>query len=593
MDSQMKRYIEHYQYLVRRSKHLPLVLLLAMVFALLLLDAILPLRSLWFHDALLTRLGTWPILLTHILFPHQAIMPYIPAAPAVKLPVPPGSWKDTALLLAAFLNVFLLYLLALRLLPQRISYRYILSSTLLLGILCVLIPVVASTDVFSYIVYARLGVVYHLNPLTSLPTAIQNDPIYHYLSWHTQPSVYGPVWTLITCFFQWLALSFGHKSIVMMVLALRIVALVSHLGSTWLIWSISGHLERRFGFISLEKRLAATLAFAWNPLLLFEAGVNAHNDATLLLCILLSTWFLVRRTQITTRDYMLAAAVFALAMCIKLNVILLAPGLLLFLWMQPHNVRNFVLTTATSLGIIILLYAPFWQNGAALKVFEVNPAIYRNVNSPAEFLSYLYNGIYNRITDLSKHHPITVYIGSESGHVTHLLSMVIFLILYGILLWRASHAPHRIDNLPELFRWQALAWLLYCAFGAPWFWPWYAVTFFGLFALIEVTDKGVSFGLLHPFVVRIFTFSLLSVYCFLTWKPLHTVIPELPGFLWTYVRGLWIWILPLLALLAIHLHSKFRGVLQKLSMLARPHIKRAYSLMSSASAYLSDSVRSV
>ena len=584
----MKRYIKHYQYLVRLGNLLPLFLLLSMISAFLLLDAILPLRGLWFHDALLTRIGTWPILLTQILFSHQAIIPTLPGAPKVKLPVPPGRWRDTVLLLAAFLNVFLLYLLALRLLPQRISYRYILCSTLLLGILCVLIPVVASTDVFSYIAYARLGVIYHLNPLTSLPTAIRNDPVYPNLSWYTQPSVYGPTWTLITGFLQWLVLSFGHKSILIMVLALRIVALVSHLGSTWVIWSISGHLVRRFGFISLEKRLAATLAFAWNPLVLFEAGVDAHNDATLLLCILLSIWFLVRRPQITTRDYVLAAAVFALAMCIKLNVILLAPGLLLFLWMQPHKVRNIVLTTTTSLGIIIVLYAPFWQNGAALKVLEVNPAAYRNINSSAEFLSYLYNGISNHITDPSKHHLIAVYIGSEPEHVAHLLSIAIFLILYGMLWWRASHAPHRIDNLPELFRWQALAWLLYCAFGASWFWPWYAVTFFGLFALIEVTGSGLSWGLLQPFAMRILTFSLLSVYCFLTWKPLHTVIPELPGFLWTYVRGLWIWTLPLLALLAIRLYSLLSGVLQNLSMLVDPHIKRAYLLISLAPAYFRD-----
>ena len=581
----MKRYMKPYQYFVQRGTLLPLFLLLAMVTALLLLDAILPLRGLWFHDALLTRLGTWPILLTQILFPHQAIMPTLPGAPKVKPPVPPGRWRDTVLLLAAFLNVFLLYLLALRLLPQRISYRYILSSTLLLGLLCVLMPVVVSTDVFSYIAYARLGVIYHLNPLTSLPTAIRQDLVYPNLSWYTQPSAYGPTWTLITCFFQWLALTFGHRSIVIMVLALRIVALVSHLGSTGVIWSISGHMQRRFGSISREKRLGTTLAFAWNPLLLFEAGVNAHNDATLLLCILLSLWFLVRRPQITTRDAVLAAAVFALAMSIKLNVILLAPGLLLFLWMQPHKGRNIVLTTTTCLGSIIVLYAPFWQNGAVLKVLEVNPAASRNINSPAEFLSYLYNGISNHIADPAKQHLITVYIGSEPEHVAHLLSLGMFLILSGSLWWWASHATHRIDNVPELIRWQALAWLLYCVLGATWFWPWYAVTFFGLFALSEVSGSEVSWGVLQPFVMRLFTFSLLSVYCFFLWKPLYTGIPELPGFLWTYVRGFWIWTLPLLALLAIRLQTLRRGVLQKLSMLADPHMKRAYSLLSVAPAY--------
>jgi len=571
----MKRYLKFYHYLGSLDNLLPFVLLLAIVFAFLLLDALLPLRGLWFHDALLTRLGTKPVFLTRLLFPHQAIIPALPSADTVKPSIPPGTWQDTALLVAAFLNIFLLYLLALRLLPQRISFRYILGSTLLLGMLCVIVPIVASTDVFSYIAYARLGVIYHLNPLTSLPIAIRSDPVYHYLSWHTQPSVYGPFWTLITGFLQWLTVIFGHKSIVLMVLALRLVALASHLGSTWLIWSITGHLARHFGFISIEKRLAATLAFAWNPLLLFEAAINAHNDATLLVCILLAIWLLVRRPQRTTLDYVLAAVVFALAMCIKLNVIVLAPGLLLFLWMQPYKVRTIALTAATCLGIFFLLYAPFWQNGEVFRVLAVTPAPYRNVNSPAEFLSYLYIGIYQHMTNPSNQHPINVSVATAAGHIAHFLSIAIFLVLTGLFWWRASRSTSRIDNVPRLMPWLALAWLIYCAFGATWFWPWYAVTFFGLYAIIEVTHNRKSWGLLHPLVIRLFTFSLLTVYCFLTWKPLHTVIPGLPDFLWSYIRGLWIWTVPLLALLAVQLQPMLSSVVQKVSMLASPRMKRA------------------
>jgi hypothetical protein len=575
MDSQMKKYFKHYHYLGSWKNLLPFVLLLAMVAAFLLLDAMLPLRSFWFRDALLTHLGTWPVFLTRLLFPHRSIMPALPSAITVKPTLPPGTWGDTALLVADFLIIFLFYLLALRLLPQRIGLRYIVASTLLLGMLCAIVPIVISSDVFSYIVYARLGVIYHLNPLTSLPSAIRNDQVYHYLSWRYQPSVYGPFWTLITSFAQWLLVSSGHKSLVLMVLALRFVALASHLGSTWLIWSITGHLARHYGFISIEKRVTATLAFAWNPLLLFEAGVNAHNDATLLVCILLAIWLLVRSPQRTTLDYMLAAVVFALAMCIKLNVIVLAPGLLLFLWMQPQKVRTIALTMATCLGTFLLLYAPFWQNGEVFRVLAVTPAPYRNVNSLPEFVSYLYIGIYQNMTDPTNQRPVPVSVASAAGHFTHLLSIAIFLVLTGVLWWRASRSRSRIDNVPELTRWLALAWLIYCAFGATWFWTWYAVTFFGLYAIFEVTCNRKSWGLLHPFGVRLFIFSLLTVYCFITWKPSHTDIPGLPYFLWAYIRGVWIWTVPLLALLTIQLQLRLSSFVQKLSILAFPSMKRA------------------
>src|SRR5579863_5376663 len=56
----------------------PAAMLLAMVAAILLLDATLPLRDLWFHDALLTQMGAWPALPTLLLFPGWAINPHLP-----------------------------------------------------------------------------------------------------------------------------------------------------------------------------------------------------------------------------------------------------------------------------------------------------------------------------------------------------------------------------------------------------------------------------------------------------------------------------------------------------------------------------------
>src|SRR5207302_7069741 len=70
--------------------------------------------------------------------------------------------------------------------------------------------------------------------------------------------------------------------------------LLMHILSTILIWSISAHLLARKGLATPVQRMRATLAFAWNPLLLFEACVNAHNDEAVLFFVLLAIWFLVR-----------------------------------------------------------------------------------------------------------------------------------------------------------------------------------------------------------------------------------------------------------------------------------------------------------
>src|ERR1051326_41482 len=298
----------------QKGSSLLIIIPLAMVCAILFLDAVLPLGGLWFHTALLTQAGSWPLLPTQFLFPGRAVSSTITSAH----PTPPPvalSWEQIPFLLAAFLFIFLLFLLPLRRLPwvtratARVYLfprqgppilRYIFFSTLLLGVAYMLIPVVTSPDIFSYIAYARMGVIYHLNPLTTLPTAIRSDPVFVHIYWTTQPSAYGPTWVGISSLLQWVTLIFGAQTLLPMIVALRLVGLVSHLCSTLLTWSITGHLQRLLGRDAPDKRVLATLAFAWNPLLLFEACVNAHNDATLLLLVLLAIWFLLPGKQTTT-----------------------------------------------------------------------------------------------------------------------------------------------------------------------------------------------------------------------------------------------------------------------------------------------------
>src|SRR6201987_1793701 len=61
-------------------------------------------------------------------------------------------------------------------------------------------PILISTDVFSYIAYARMGVEHGLNPYTHGPIAIAHDPVYYYvgLDWKHIETAYGPLYTLLS-----------------------------------------------------------------------------------------------------------------------------------------------------------------------------------------------------------------------------------------------------------------------------------------------------------------------------------------------------------------------------------------------------------
>lgn len=571
------------------TRFFPYQVLGAMICAILLMDAILPLRDLWFREALLTQLGSWPLAPSMVLFPGWNVVPAVrPPSVADLLP----SWGIVFLLLGAFALVCLVYIFALRRLPRQISRNFIIISTLILGLLFTLIPAVTSSDLYSYIAYARIWVIHGLNPLTTVPSAIHKDVIYGYIFWRDQPSAYGPTWTLLTSSFQWFFAICGLGSFILpMVLMLRAWGLVMHISSACLIWSIGGSLQRLHGIVSARKRLFATLAFAWNPLLLLEACTNAHNDTTLLFFILLAIWFLVR-AQIGAEApvlvrlstwlkpaarswllYLAPALLLALGTSLKINLLLLAPGLFFYQWFQEEGqplsqrLKRVGSSVAVYVGVIVALYAPFWQGGAIFTVFKVNPGTSRSINTLPDTFGHLYNGLAAAFG-----FPVATPVGSPSEHFFHTLSMGLFVLAYTGLFWQVVRSPGSMRSIHGLVRWMALAWLLYCSIGSPWFWPWYLITFFGLYALIEASKPAQAYieeqftaqtgkpasitrlfkhfqdQLLQPAVIRLLTFSMLTLYCLATWGPAHSFAPGLPSFQWSYLTGVWVWLLPLLGL---------------------------------------------
>lgn len=527
------------------SSIVPYVLVVAMGVALILVAAVLPLQGIGADDALLSHGHALFLAPTHILFPGQPIRMILPLTAKTWHSTIPLSWRETGLMFCLLLNVFLLYLLALLVLPRKIHLEFVLVSTFLLGLICMFIPVVTSSDVFSYIAYARIGVLYHHNPLTTWPATIIQDPVITYVYWVNQPSAYGPVWAAITCAMQW-GLGFNSPAgILRMMMALRFLGLMMHLGSTYLIWSISGSLQRRRNGFADVRRLRATLAFAWNPLLLFEACVNAHVDVTLLFFVLLAIRVLARREQSSMRVYLVAAFLLALAACIKINVVLLAPALFIYLWkVRGWRFWRVLTVAATFAATILVLYVPFWDKGHLLDVLRFNPATFRNINSLPAFGNRLFDAL-----TFFNYKTLPYGAASPSEHLTHTAGMVLFALIY-LALCLVALRPGRVDTPPKLIGWMAASWLVYCFLGSPWFWPWYLVSFLGLFAILEsLHPQSWISGLFRlPLAIRLLTFSSLTLYCFYTWGAIKTTLPGHPAFKVSYMGGMWVWLLPLLAL---------------------------------------------
>src|SRR5260370_14812923 len=88
-------------------------ILIAMVAAILLLDATLPLRDLWFHDALLTQMGAWPVLPSLLIFPGRALLPHLPFRYPTITPGLLDGWLAIPMMVVAILMVFVVYVVPL------------------------------------------------------------------------------------------------------------------------------------------------------------------------------------------------------------------------------------------------------------------------------------------------------------------------------------------------------------------------------------------------------------------------------------------------------------------------------------------------
>jgi hypothetical protein len=465
------------------------------------------------------------------------------------------------LAMAAIFVCYFLALVALPCLVRNISWRYIFLSTSLLGLLCLFFPAVTSQDIFSYITYARMTLFYHLNPLTVEPIAIRGDVIYQYIYWVHQPSIYGPTWVFLTCLFQWLALFFGFHLVLSVQILLRLWGFAMHLCSVYLVYALCQRLyvERSPDPRQSERRCAlVTLAFAWNPFLLFEACVNAHNDVTIMCLILLTIWSLVLYIDGFKAGCVLAAVCLALASCLKITLVLFLPGLLFFFWLQQRRrsvwftlwerLGLLLLVCVVFCGVVVMLYAPFWDHGTLLQILTVTPGTLRDINSLYEDPARLYS----RLMGVAV--PPDPNQGSWVEHRSHTISMGLFLVSYIVCCVYVLWKPKVVDTLPALACWLGVVWFLYCMLGSPWFWPWYLITFFGLAALVEADDAPVLpenswLRLIYiPFFVRILSISMFSLYCFSTYAADQPVLPHLR---WMYLRGPLLWFPPLFVLFIV------------------------------------------
>lgn len=322
------------------------------------------------------------------------------------------------------------------------NHRLILAFSLLFAVILVGMYPVSSSDVYTYFLYGRILAFHHENPFVAEVGRLAGDSLNAYITpWVDSPSPYGPVWTLASSLANWLV---GDRVFWGLLFFKALAA-----GCLFLaVLLVDRLLERAMPL----GRDAGLLLFAWSPLLLFESVGNGHNDVVPLAVTLWALWLVLEH-----RAVIASAAVFVLAVLLKVSALLLAPiYVLIILELAKRDGRNVStrrLLVGGGLGLLAALasYVPFGGLSRASQGVLEQGGLF-TVSLPA----------------LARWTLQQVGFTPERWLLVGVLG-TLFLLIYAWSLWKASR------DWPSLATVGCGAYFMFLVLVWPQFHPWYLV----------------------------------------------------------------------------------------------------------------------
>jgi hypothetical protein len=182
---------------------------------------------------------------------------------------------------------------------EHLRARTVVAAIVAVHVIFLVAPPLALTDVFNYLNYARMEMVHHLNPYTTIPSLEpHNDPAFALSNWHGLLSPYGPLFTIIT-------FAAAPLSLAAFFWSFKALILVTDLGVVLLTWKCAQLLQRqplvaRFGSGRAElstariNPVAAIVLVGLNPVVLVWGLGGDHNDFLPIFFVVLGFYLLLK-----------------------------------------------------------------------------------------------------------------------------------------------------------------------------------------------------------------------------------------------------------------------------------------------------------
>ncbi|MBE3559613.1 MAG: hypothetical protein IMW89_10355 [Ktedonobacteraceae bacterium] len=417
-----------------------------------------------------------------------------------------SQWTTHVVLFLSLLGLaFVIYLACTRWLQRqpaqgdfRQTRRLIYLVTIVSGLAFLLTPAMLSHDIFVYAGYGRILTIHHANPYFTTLSMFPQDPFNRLDDWKNVLSAYGPLWTALCGLIALLAGDDPARTI----LLYRGFALASHLLNISLIAAILGTLGRSPRTITLGM-----LLYAWNPLVLEESSLGAHNDTFMMTLVLAGFFFSVRTVQNLGQhrpsllQSLPALVAFTLAALVKFTA---APVLFFFLLLLARQAYDANLAHVTRIAagtrqyfahlkaialivvpagavsgtLALVLYLPYWSG------FTLDMILYSFTSPPSSRSSYgsiLYAIVaWNHDHGLPPqgtwmHFIVDIFGRHQTWNVINLITFVSMLLIGALWIWRQPAV--RTTALATLALLGAVLIVTH------WFFPWYLTWLIGLAAI--------------------------------------------------------------------------------------------------------------
>lgn len=254
--------------------------------------------------------------------------------------------------------LFGLFLAAVRMAAEKgMGSRPLLTlvgGTLLLAVPLLMTYPVNAIDIFGYVIRGRIASTYGENPFTAPADRFIGDPFMPLVGeWAGETTPYGPLWEMVASGLT----ALSGDNLAAGVLLFKLLMLFCFLTAAVLIWKL---------LPESPSRAASTMLWAWNPGLLLTFIMDGHNDALMLLWLVLGYWLNRRGHQVA------GFLVMVLAVVTKPVALLALPFFFVEVWRSlpsgRERVRFGALTFTGSLVIVWLAFLPWAGASGVLQI---------------------------------------------------------------------------------------------------------------------------------------------------------------------------------------------------------------------------------